>query len=92
MEIARWQALRELFDAVCDAPAEHWEPRLRTLSEDPALIAEALDLLRAQTASFDRALQPLHALMASLPDGAGAQSIGAASRQPASTPRTWNRS
>src|SRR5690606_12046321 len=68
MEIARWQALRELFDAVCDAPPEHWEPRLRTLSEDPALIAEALDLLHAQTSSFDRALQPLHALMASLPD------------------------
>src|SRR5690606_8954896 len=68
MEIARWQELRDLFDAVCDAPPEHWEPRRRTLSEDPALIAEALDLRHAQTSGFDRALQPLHALMASLPD------------------------
>ncbi|WP_407352696.1 tetratricopeptide repeat protein [Luteimonas sp. R10] len=68
METARWQDLRQLFDAVCDQPPALWEQCLRTLSDDPVLIAEALDLLRAQTASFDRALEPLRELMASLPD------------------------
>ncbi|WP_149194731.1 serine/threonine-protein kinase [Luteimonas suaedae] len=68
METARWQDLRQLFDAVCDQPPARWEQCLRTLSDDPVLIAEALDLLRAQTASFDHALEPLRELMASLPD------------------------
>ncbi|MEZ0470899.1 tetratricopeptide repeat protein [Luteimonas salinilitoris] len=66
MEAARWQDLRQLFDAVCDLPPTQWAPRLRDLSDDPALIEEALALLTAQTASFDRALEPLGELIATL--------------------------
>jgi serine/threonine-protein kinase len=61
-----WQDLRRLFDAVCDLPPSQWEESLRTLSNDPALIREALALLHAQTAGFDRALQPLRELMGTL--------------------------
>ncbi|MDH5823003.1 tetratricopeptide repeat protein [Luteimonas sp. RD2P54] len=68
MDTARWQDLRQLFDAVCDEPPARWERRLRALSDDPALIAEALELLHAQTACFDRALQPLRELIASRPE------------------------
>ena len=67
-EAGRWQSLRRLFDAVCHLPSPQWDASLRTLSDDPALIAEALVLLRAQTASFNRALQPLQAMMDSLPE------------------------
>jgi len=68
MDADRWQSLRRLFDAVCDLPSPQWEASLRTLSDDPMLIGEALALLQAQTASFNRALQPLQAMMASLPE------------------------
>lgn len=69
MEEARWRNLRQLFDTVCELPSAHWSQRLRELSDDPALIEEALALLAAQTASFNRALQPLGELMATLPAG-----------------------
>ena len=69
MEAERWQQLRQLFDAVCELPSAQWSQRLRELSDDPALIEEALSLLAAQTASFNRALQPLGELMATLPAG-----------------------
>ena len=59
MEEARWRDLRRLFDAVCELPSAQWSQRLHELSDDPALIEEALSLLAAQTASFNRALQPL---------------------------------
>lgn len=68
MEAERWQDLRQLFDAVCDLPPSRWEDTLRTLTDDPALIDEALALLQAQTVGFDRALQPLREMMASLPE------------------------
>jgi serine/threonine-protein kinase len=67
MEAERWQQLRRLFDAVCELPSAQWSQRLGELSDDPALIEEALSLLAAQTASFNRALQPLGELMATLP-------------------------
>ena len=68
MEAARWQELRELFDAVCALPSGQWRERLQALSDDPVLIEEALALLQAQTASLDRALRPLSELMAALPE------------------------
>jgi serine/threonine-protein kinase len=60
--------LRDLFDAVCDLPAAQWRPRLEALSDDAALVDEALALLQAQTVSFNRALGPLSALMEALPE------------------------
>jgi len=60
------QELRALFDAVCDLPPSQWKAALERISDDPALIAETLALLEAQTASFNRALQPLGELMSSL--------------------------
>lgn len=68
MQTQRWQQLRALFDAVCDLPADRWRDELQRLSDDPELIGEALDLLQAQTASFDQALKPLGELMANRPD------------------------
>lgn len=64
----RWQSLRALFDAVCELPPARQAPRLRELSGDPALIAEVEGLLQAQTLSLNRAVEPLSALIASLPD------------------------
>lgn len=61
-----WLELRQLFDAVCDLPPTQWKAALQRISDDPALIAEALALLEAQTVSFNRALQPLGELMAGL--------------------------
>ena len=60
--------VRRLFEAVCDLPPRQWRERLQALSDDPALVEEALSLLQAQTASFDRALRPLGELMAALPE------------------------
>lgn len=64
----RWQQLRQMFDSVCELPAGEWESALRKLSNDDALVEEALSVLRAQTASLNRALEPLQAMMASLPE------------------------
>lgn len=60
--------LRRLFDAVCDLPPAQWRDALQRLGGDAAVVAEVLALLEAQTISFNRALQPLGELMASLPD------------------------
>lgn len=59
MASGRWQALRDLFEAVCELPPAQWRPTLERLSEDPALVDEAMAMLEAQTAGFERALQPL---------------------------------
>ncbi|HEX2082779.1 MAG TPA: protein kinase, partial [Xanthomonadaceae bacterium] len=58
-----------MFETVCDFPPAQWEQALRAISDDTELVAEALSLLAAQTASFNRALQPLGELMASLASG-----------------------
>ncbi|MGN7918297.1 tetratricopeptide repeat protein [Lysobacter sp. 22409] len=68
METQRWHDLRRLFDAVCDLPAERWLEELHAISDDPALIAEVMELLGAQTGQFDRVVQPLNDLVAGLPD------------------------
>lgn len=49
MEQDNWQQVRQLFDLVCDLPAEHWEARLNHLSNDARVIAQTLRLLQAQT-------------------------------------------
>lgn len=49
MEQDNWQHVRQLFDQVCDLPPEQWEPHLNHLSNDPAVIAQTLRLLQAQT-------------------------------------------
>lgn len=59
MESDRWRSLRDLFEAACDLPPSQWRPTLERLSEDPALVDEAMAMLEAQTAGFERALQPL---------------------------------
>ena len=64
----RWRQLRQMFDAVCELPAGEWEGALRKLGNDEALVEEVLSLLQAQTASLNRALEPLQAMMASLPE------------------------
>lgn len=55
----RWRSLRDLFEAACDLPPSQWRPTLERLSADPALVEEAMAMLQAQTAGFERALQPL---------------------------------
>ena len=62
------QAVRRLFEAVCDLPAEQQATALHDLTDDPALRAEVQALLAAQTEALGRALGPLGELMASLPD------------------------
>ncbi|WP_027071218.1 serine/threonine-protein kinase [Luteimonas sp. J29] len=66
MEAARWQEVRRLFDAVCEEPPARWTQRLHELGGDPALVAEVLALLQAQTVSFERAVRPLGELVESL--------------------------
>lgn len=62
------QAVRRLFEAVCDLPAEQQAPALHGLTDDPALRREVEALLAAQTEALGRALRPLGELMASLPE------------------------
>ncbi|BDU16413.1 serine/threonine-protein kinase [Lysobacter auxotrophicus] len=68
MDAARWQEIRELFDAVCELPPSRWEPTLRAMSADPATIDEVLSLLDAQTMQLQRASGPVATLLANLPD------------------------
>ncbi|MEH6418213.1 protein kinase domain-containing protein [Pseudomonas sp. CGJS7] len=68
MQTQRWQELRRLFDAVCDLPASRWRDELRALSDDDALIEEALQLLGAQTEDFGQVARPLGELIAQRPD------------------------
>lgn len=54
-----WQSLRNLFEAVCELPPTQWRAKLEQLTDDPALVEEAMAMLEAQTSGFERALQPL---------------------------------
>lgn len=67
METARWQELRSLFETVCELPSARWRDELQRLSDDPALIDEALDMLQARTAGFEHALAPLREGLARTP-------------------------
>lgn len=62
----RWGQARTLFNAICDLPPEEQTRRLAELSPDPALRAEVMALLGAQTEAFQTALLPLHDLAARL--------------------------
>ncbi|QQP98632.1 serine/threonine protein kinase [Lysobacter enzymogenes] len=64
MQTEHWQQLRRLFDAACDLPPQRWRDALAGLSDDPALIEEALQLLRAQTDELGAVARPLQALIA----------------------------
>lgn len=68
MESVRWESLKNLFESVCDLPPSQWRAGLERASDDPALIEEAVAMLRARTASFERALEPLRALMSAAPE------------------------
>lgn len=63
MDRDNWQQVRELFDAVCELPATQWRTELALLSADPAVIAETLELLEAQTVGLGRARQPMDTLL-----------------------------
>ncbi len=68
MDSDNWQRVRELFDAVCDLHPSQWRTELARISADPAVVAETLELLQAQTVDLSRAQSPLRGLRA-----AGAQ-------------------
>ncbi|MEI2453948.1 serine/threonine-protein kinase [Lysobacter firmicutimachus] len=63
MQTEHWRELRRLFDAACDLPPPRWRETLAGLSEDPALIEEALQLLGAQTDELGAVARPLQALL-----------------------------
>lgn len=62
------RAVRRLFEAVCELPAEQQRPALHALTDDPGLRDEVEALLRSQTEALGRALRPLGELIATLPD------------------------
>jgi len=62
MSDERWQQVRQLFESVCDLPPAQWQPTLQRLSQDPALVQEALALLAAQTMQLQQLAAPLRAL------------------------------
>ncbi|MGV8961168.1 MAG: protein kinase domain-containing protein [Stenotrophomonas sp.] len=64
MDRDSWQQVRELFDAVCDLPSTLWSTELARLSANPAVIAETLQLLQAQTQDLGRARQPMEEMLA----------------------------
>ncbi|QWP78527.1 tetratricopeptide repeat protein [Lysobacter sp. K5869] len=64
MHDEHWRQLRDLFDAVCDLPPQRWREALAGLSDDAALIEEALQLLGAQTDELGAVARPLQALLA----------------------------
>lgn len=68
MESVHWESLRHLFESVCDLPPSRWREELERVSDDPALIEEAMAMLRARTASFERALEPLRDLLNASPE------------------------
>ena len=59
-----WQQVRELFDAVCELEPSQWRTELARLSVDPAVIAETLELLHAQTRDLGSAREPLERMLA----------------------------
>lgn len=63
MDAQSWRQVRELFDTVCDLPSEQWHAELSRLSVDPAVIAETLELLGAQTVDLQRAQHPFQQLL-----------------------------
>ncbi|WP_296251773.1 serine/threonine-protein kinase [uncultured Stenotrophomonas sp.] len=63
MDRDSWQQVRELFDAVCELHPSQWRSELARLSADPAVVAETLELLEAQTSELGRALEPMQQLM-----------------------------
>lgn len=73
MHTEHWQELRRLFDAACDLPPQQWRRTLAGLSDDPALIEEALQLLGAQTDELAAVARPLQALLDADPGRADAQ-------------------
>jgi serine/threonine-protein kinase len=68
MASVHWESLRHLFESVCDLPPSRWREELERVSDDPALIEEAMAMLRARTASFERALEPLRDLLSASPE------------------------
>ena len=63
MERNSWQQVRALFDAVCEMEPSQWRAELARLSGDPEVIAEALELLHAQTRELRSAREPLEQLL-----------------------------
>ena len=63
VEQASWQQVRQLFEQVCELPAEQWEPALARLSGDPELIARTLRLLQAQTCELGQVRQQVSGLL-----------------------------
>ncbi|MGN0858787.1 MAG: tetratricopeptide repeat protein [Stenotrophomonas sp.] len=63
VEQASWQQVRQLFDQVCELPAEQWEPALARLSGDPEMIARTLRLLQAQTRELGQLRQQVSELL-----------------------------
>lgn len=66
MDRDSWHQVRELFDAVCELPATQWRTELAQMSADPAVIAETLELLEAQTVDLGRAREPIERLLAAV--------------------------
>ncbi|WP_057628782.1 protein kinase domain-containing protein [Stenotrophomonas terrae] len=64
MDRENWQQVRELFDAVCELEPSQWRTELARLSANPAVIAETLELLQAQTCDLGRAREPMAQLFA----------------------------
>jgi len=58
-----WQQVRALFDAVSDFDPSQWRTELARRSIDPAVIAETLELLEAQTRDLGSARAPLEHLL-----------------------------
>nr|WP_295376953.1 serine/threonine-protein kinase [Pseudoxanthomonas sp.] len=63
-----WESLRHLFESVCDLPPSRWREELERVSDDPVLIEEAMAMLQARTAGFERALEPLRDLLSASPE------------------------
>lgn len=64
MDAEQWQQVRNLFDAVCDLPADQWRTELQRLTSDPGLVQRTVELLEAQTVQLGRVLAPLEKVMA----------------------------
>ncbi|MGY0504253.1 protein kinase domain-containing protein [Luteimonas sp. e5] len=54
MESTRWQRVRDLFEKACELPPEQWDHVLDACGDDPEIVAEVRQLLRAQTVKLDR--------------------------------------
>ncbi len=63
MDRESWHQVRELFDAVCELEPSRWHTELSRLSADPEVIAETLELLKAQTRDLGSAREPMQQLL-----------------------------